>query len=313
MTLARRTLALASMTASLGVGTSGCKRPPPPDAPDQGSKPVHWENGCPHCDCDLEPSTSCPAGDLPRLTEKDWSASELGRMLKRSGEGTVAVDRSVEGTRLVPGCRLDGTYMEVQGEAGGGRFWATNRVMFRTSEIAGECLSATHALAAFAVLGLQRGALFKGAAEGAPRDGGGLRFSALLVPLPCPPVGDEGKAKGCLGRGLAGPERERRALKLADASPKDGYDEDFAYHFEVYALMPDERGISYLGHGKRPLDCYLATQLERLTSHGPPSEWPRFLSDMGTDCQNWPPFLTCFPGLFDPAPGGTSCWKPVTR
>jgi hypothetical protein len=149
------------------------------------------------------PIDFCGAGHLPRITEKSLGEGGLATFLSSAAKGTVAVDWNGTGARVVDRCRLDGRYVEAK-ENGGWRFRATNRVLFRTDEIAGECRKATHLVASYIT-------------RGAPSPS---QMNAILVPLPCPPAKDTEPATGCIGRGLNGPERRKKADALmTETSP----------------------------------------------------------------------------------------------
>src|SRR4051812_34554690 len=139
------------------------------------------------------PVLACRAGSLPRLTEASITGGAPS-LVDASKRGGVAV--AWDGTRatIVSGCRLDGDYVVIPGRGGKGVFRATNRVLFRTDELAGDCRRATHVIAALAT--------------------GGPRLRAILVPLPCPPVAQLEPAPGCLGKALTGKQRRLRAAQL---------------------------------------------------------------------------------------------------
>lgn len=267
--------------------------------------------------CDLEPGTSasgaptadnCQATGLPFLSESDWSVSERERLEQGLSRGSVAVEHDPGGTRVVEDCALDGTYTEVVGEAGSGRFWATNRVLFLMTEISGPCQTATHVVAAFAKRGTRSG--------------------AILVPLPCPSTAEERPAPGCVGRGLTGPERRARALALIESTKADPTRGSAPWPPGIalgsYALQPDH----YEGYASLNLNfytCSLRPQVWFVLNNYERPDSPRFNPPMliasardleaipayqmrGTGCDDRPPFLECFPELFDPAPA-EGCWK----
>jgi hypothetical protein len=222
--------------------------------------------------------------------------------------GSVAVEHDPGGTRVVEGCALDGTYTEVVGEAGSGRFWATNRVLFLMTEISEPCETATHVVAAFAEKGARSG--------------------AILVPLPCPSTADERPAPGCVGRGLTGPERRARALALSESAKADPTLVSAPWPpgiaLESYALQPDH----YEGYASLNLNfytCSLRPQVWFVRNNYKRPDTPRFDPPMliasagdleavpeyqagGTGCDDRPPFLECFPELFDPE-AAEGCWK----
>ena len=140
--------------------------------------------------CEAESAHICGAGDLPRVTSREWAEAEVGRFVERAVTGTVAVavDPGTHAVKLLPRCRLPGAYTEVRTRPGSGRLWATNRVLLLPGEVDRvACAEATHAVVAFAR-----------AAAGAT---GAVSFSGVLVPLPCPPATDDGLARGCVGAG----------------------------------------------------------------------------------------------------------------
>lgn len=290
------------MWAALAVAIVGCSRGA------TGGSSVQREQPGPRPGCDLAPTADCGAGQLPRLADKSWTAEEQQRFFARASEGPVAIERDGDRARLLERCKLPGGYTEVAGDAGSGRFWATNRVLLRADEISAECRSATHVVAAFA----------RTAAA----------FGAVLVPLPCPPTSEAAPARGCLGQGLTGPERRARALALLAEIPKsDAASPDVGRSLSIYALMPDDhRGISAIARMNGG-DCSLSEQgawlakqyrLSRDKDHeitvtpktdSDPDDVPRIdpLASQ-VSCRARPVFLRCFPGLFNAAPSAVGCW-----
>jgi hypothetical protein len=276
--------------------------------------------------CNLEPAADCGAGQLPRLTERSWPKGESKTLLARAAAGTVAVVWDGKQASLVEGCRLDGGYTEVAGEGGAGRFWASNRVFFRVDEISAACRPATHLVAAFATAPDPARAAPPGGSADAAAAGA---FGAILVALPCPSVTDADRAVGCIGRGLTGPERLARGRAMSAGFHTDeGLKEDVSRLIEIFALMPDDyRGLLFLQYANTK-DCALRAQGEWLLGQyatvkdadGNRSTRPRGKEapamprlGLGTwqSCINRPVFLSCFPGLFNPAPAGAECWSPA--
>lgn len=274
------------------------------------SPPVR--HGGPVAACDLEAGRNCGAGNLPRVTGVDWSVAQIEQLLRASHSGTVAVDRREGQTTIVPGCHLAGAYSEVQGERLGGRFWATNRILFDWSELGADCATASHVVAAFVTVGTTADSPGAGATGSRSDAGPWSQFAAILTPLPCPPSTFEKRAEGCIGRGLTGRQRQERALQMWH--PDHTYKVDISDLFDVYALFSDDgRGLEYLQSmdAQPHYDCFLRGQVIAKQQHKKPGELPRFDPSEFESCEYRPPFLTCFPGLFDPAPGGRSCWRPA--
>lgn len=292
------------------IATCACSRTLDPV---HGPPPTSWEGSPGHCD--LAPIDACPAAGLPRITERDWSRDEIAQFLQRSRQGTVAVIADGTRTVLVPECALDGRYVEVMGERLDGRFWATNRVLFDQGEAPPGCARATHAVAAFAY-------------RATPPVG----FSAILVPLPCPTT--DAPAPGCIARGLTLSERRVRAQAIYDDRVMATRVAVPSTLLELYAIAPDRpewlasvMQLPALPRGAG--DCGLGGQIGWLSSHyqlsactggkyvlersPAPRPLPTLDPDRSQDsCDHRPAFLTCFPGLFDPAPdtlGG--CWEPA--
>jgi hypothetical protein len=254
------------------------------------------------------------AEGLPRVTERDWSPEAIQLFLRRASQSTVAVERATA-TRVLPDCRLDGAYVEVRGEAGSGRFWATNRPLFATHEIGPDCAGATHAVAAYVTHG--------------------QRFEGILVPLPCPPTSDTSPARVCIARDMTGPERQLRAQMLEHKWEPDIESSGApGQALQIYALAPDDPvGLSALGeirkdcvmsahaswvragyqveHGSRPVRRPVAA-----TTMGPTAglamETPRIDREWAArTCLASPVFLTAFPELFVVDRQGGSCWLPA--
>jgi hypothetical protein len=294
--------AMAGVAVALSCVTAGVA----------GESKNHGEQSGPAPGCNLAPLATCGSGHLPRLTEKDWSVKDRERFFDRARAGTVAVDSDGRTTRLVEGCKLAGTYTEVAGEPGSGRFWATDRAIFRVDEVSSGCRTATHAVAAFAKTATS--------------------FGAILVPLPCPPTRDAEPAPGCVGKGLTGPARVKRGLALRATIPPDrGSEQDVAKLLEIFALMPDHHlgldSVAQLNQGDCPLDAqgewvnrgYSFSRRDEdgawtVTRRTNLESWdvPRItIEGSPYTCASRPVFLQCFPGLFDPAPAGYQCWRPA--
>jgi len=263
----------------------------------------------------------CGAGHLPHVTEKSLVDGGLTTFLANAAKGTVAVDWNGSSARVVDRCHLDGAYVEAKGN-GKWRFRATNRVLFRTDEIAGECRKATHLVAAY---------IFRNDHQAGPDN---VQINGILVPLPCPPANDPEPATGCIARGLTGPARRKTADALMnDLSPGHVNGADPAKVLEIFALIPDKHwGLRY-GIGVNAGDCSLQGQAHWLGSqymwHGtddmaddpnivelldasrrqPPPRLDWHCSDFNCSCK--PVFLQCFPGQFDPIFGGPGFWTPV--
>jgi tetratricopeptide (TPR) repeat protein len=268
--------------------------------------------------CDIEPAEGCLGSELQKITDNEASSAALEGLLAHMGRGTVSVRRDADGSSvLVPSCRLDGSYHSVLGEQGSGELWVAERVLFAPSEVGASCQDATHSVVALAL----------GPSSSVVDGSSSRRFVALLAPLPCPNVDEKRSAQGCIGKGLNGAARIRRAedleQKFRELRSAGGYlAKSFATALDVYALAPDRPGdgsgppisvepLRYLEVDSR--DSYLHTNSEWVISdlrqQGHSGEPPRFtLSEP-------PLFLGCFPELFDPAGdaqdqrGGGRCWK----
>jgi hypothetical protein len=257
--------------------------------------------------CERTPTSFCGIGMLPRIDEGDWAPGELRSFLTSVPKGTAAVAHRDGKVRLVPGCRLRGRYLEVAGKAGRGRFWSASAgALFIPQEVDPPCVGATHVIAVFATREEQ--------------------FGAILIPLPCPSVTDPQAAAGCIGQGLNGPERLSRASTLKEFLEQQDprmRAPDLGLLLQVYALAPDGIGFDYLFRATGG-DCafrvhatYARDRLEEWKAlpsaprrHLPDSSYPGLDERIASEnCGYGPPFLTCFPGLFDPAPGsGPGCW-----
>jgi hypothetical protein len=311
------TALIAADVLFAGTMLISCRTPPPREEPFE-RMPLRGE-------CEINRIVGCGAGHLPRISESDWSDAQIASLLRLSDRGVnLAVDRSGPSTVLVSDCELDGGYVEIAG--GPGRFWGTDRAFYYSEEIPSACRTATHLIASFAV-----------AEDG---KGGRRRFSAILVPLPCPPSTDMNPAVGCIGKGLTGPKRQARSLMMAGFETRRAKERDFEKRptdvgqlFETYALYPDDPwGALYLaGYSRYPpesKDRGLASVLwwpggkynfrmnGQNTVLEPNYQWeatPHRLSCPETySCQGEPPvFLACFGGLFRPAPDYDGCWTPV--
>jgi hypothetical protein len=260
------------------------------------------DEAVPQTMCELKPGDKCGSGTLPRLSERSWSPAELGAFFARAAYGTTAVAMFDGKTRLVPDCKLPGKYLEVAGKPGRGRLWtATAGGVFFPEELPAPCMEATHVVLDYV-----------------SRDS---RFAAILVPLPCPVSFDPTPAKGCIARGATGRERRARARTLAERFPLHEHAaNDSGRLMEVFALASDDVGYGYLNHIED--DCSFRQQRSKATERhvefglqsrsvsvdDHPFYYPQF-SETRLHCSASPPFLDCFPGLFEPAPGySPGCW-----
>jgi hypothetical protein len=257
--------------------------------------PQSWEG---HTDysCEENPPRSCRVERASRITEKDWPPAVFEQVLARSGGGTMAVDRSDGTTKLVPSCHLPGSYTEVKGAPGRGRFWATDRPIIVADEVGADCRAATHVVAAFAT-------------TPPPANDSAFRVEAILIPLPCPATSESAPSEGCVGRGLTGEERLQRARELRKKNRHA--DAGLSSHVEAYALAPNDRFSIDNLETSPYVDCFLAEQIGLINatvSHGGRvlDGWNKF--DEQDDCRVRPPFLNCFPDLFEPARTDRQCW-----
>ena len=270
--------------------------------------------------CDYPSAHVCGAGDLPRVTSRDWQEADVQRFVERAAKGTVAVAADGKTVTLLPDCRLPGTYTEVLTQPGQGRLWATNRVLLLTGEVDRvACADATHTVAAFA-----------------RARSGSLTFSGVLVPLPCPSVGDSEPARGCVARGLTGPVRKAQAGALREklkATPVNNV--ALTKFLEVYALAPDDDlalGFTDLGHVNTECALYdharwVGAQYrtrrlpsgQEVTTLRPANNQSRPLVDMPTldylrgsqSCLHHPAFRKCFAGIAEPVDESWACWEPA--
>jgi hypothetical protein len=248
------------------------------------------------------------------VTEHDWSPAEVAAFAERARQGTVAVDRRDSRVRVLTACRLDGTYLEIKGKTGSGRMWVTNRPLLRTDEVDGDCAEATHEVAAYARAG--------------------NRFEAILVPLPCPPVVDAEPARGCVGRGMTGPERIERSgtLQVSLAAGRESHSStdraalSAGRILEMWALAPDEYSAARC-LGGLPDDCAFRAHgvwvgsvyywdetggRARTGKHSASRATPEIaLAESADDCLFRPVFLDCFPRLFEADHDGGACWSPA--
>jgi hypothetical protein len=275
--------------------------------------------------CEQDSAQVCGAGDLPRVTSREWSELEVRRFVERAATGTtaVAVDARKHGVKLVSGCRLPGAYTEVRTQPGSGRLWATNRVLLFPGEVDRvACDEATHAVVAFA----------RAAAAGAT---GAVSFSGVLMPLPCPTITDGKPARGCVARGLAGADRLARAkaaMKKLKTTPIEAL--GVTDVLEVYALAPDDDlALGFLYRMTLNTECslrdharWLTAQYrttgvpggEQVTSLRPPDDpsrpvdKPMLDAELGDrSCLHHPVFRKCFPGLAVPVDEPRRCWEPA--
>lgn len=271
--------------------------------------------------CEQESARVCGAGDLPRVTSREWTEVEVRRFVERAATGTtaVAVDARKHAVKLVSGCRLPGAYTEVRTQPSGGRLWATNRVLLFPGEVDRvACAEATHAVIAFAR-----------AATGA------VSFSGVLMPLPCPTITDDSPARGCVARGLAGADRLARAkavMKKLKATPIEAL--GVTEVLEVYALAPDDGlALGLLQRMTLNTECTLLDHARWLTAHyrttgvpggeqitsllppddpSRPVDTPRLDAELGDrSCLHHPVFRKCFAGLAVPVDEPRRCWEPA--
>jgi len=267
--------------------------------------------------CEDPTAHVCGAGDLPRVTNREWREAEVQRFVERSTKGTVAVVVDGKALKLLPDCRLPGSYTEVRTQPGQGRLWATNRPLLLTSEAEGAaCAEATHVVAAFA-----RGR------SGSPA------FSGVLVPLPCPPIADDAPARGCVGRGLTGPVRQARSESLREKLEAMAFDKVALREFlDVYALAPDgERALGFFSGSHVNGECALRDQARWIASQYTASqassrklvmtllpadaaertiERPTLDVAFGNrHCRHHPIFRKCFSGIAEPVDDPWLCWQ----
>jgi hypothetical protein len=271
-----------------------------------------WESRANSC----RSETGCGASGLPRVTEQDWSPAEVTAFVERAGKGTVAVDWRDGRVRLLATCRLDGAYLEIKGKTGSGRMWVTNRPLFRTDEVGGDCAEGNHEVAAYSRAG--------------------NHFEAILVPLPCPPVADAEPARGCLGRGMTGSQRIKKSeplmVGLAAARESHSSPDRAALSagriLDMWALAPDEYHAAqwlaglpddcgFRAHGVWVSSVYYWDATggrARTGKHATSRAAPEFaLAQSADDCLFRPPFLDCFPRLFEAAHDGGACWSPAEK
>ena len=273
--------------------------------------------------CEQDGTQVCGAGDLPRVTGREWMEAEVRRFVERAATGTtaVAVDPRSHAVTLVSGCRLPGAYTEVRTQPGGGRLWATNRVLLFPGEVDRvACAEATHAVVAFARATI-----------------GAVSFSGVLMPLPCPTITDDSPARGCVARGFAGADRlagARAVVKKPRGKPIQAL--GVTEVLEVYARAPDdELALGLLQRMALNTECtllahvrWLASQYrttavpggEPVTSLLPPDDPSRPVNKPVLDvelgdrsCLHHPVFRKCFPGLAVPVDEPWRCWEPAVR
>lgn len=219
-------------SCSHGVAATGPEREPRPNPSSAAPSKGAVADNAPH-------PNRCHAGSLPRFTEKTLVGADLGTLLADAETRPIAVIWSARGVELVKDCKLDGgPYVQIPGKKDHGQFRPASRLVFRSDEIEGACRTATHLVAAFAVDGPA-----SGQSEPAARDAGAAgsrHLEGLLIPLPCPSVGDPKAAPGCIAKGTTGGERRRRAAVLWPRLPRvEGVFGDVAQPLELYALVPD--------------------------------------------------------------------------
>ena len=243
----------------------------------------------------------------------------MQRFAERAVKGTVAVAVDGKALKMLPDCRLPGSYTEVRTQPGQGRLWATNRPLLLTSEVkGGACAEATHLVAAFA-----------------RARSGSLTFSGVLIPLPCPSVGNGEPARGCIGRGLTGPLRRARAELLITKLKATPVDRVALTEFlEVYAIAPDDGlvlGLMNAAHVNTECALYshahwAAAQYrttrspsgDEVTTFWPDDDPVRALVETPTldvmlsdrSCLHHPMFRKCFSGIAEPVDEPWRCWEP---
>jgi hypothetical protein len=250
---------------------------------------------------------ACPSSSLPRISsELDKTGWTRLRALAEQGVVAVVLGERVE---LVEACRLPGQYHEgVAAPDSPGRAWSSARLVFVPDELSGaSCSRATHFVASFAI---------SGEADG----------EAIILPLPCPPLGTGKVAKGCIGAGLDDAARKLTAEPLWNRAETllDNREMDQALPLvlDIAALIPDGWGYMQLLEALRPLDheghggCLWLSEAAfavhvMLPDHRisivdiskgritPSHDYPI--------CDTQPSLLTCFPGRFIPGTGN-NCW-----
>jgi hypothetical protein len=267
----------------------------------------------------------CPSSALSKIsTELDKAGWTRLRALAEQGVVAVALGDRVE---LIETCRLPGQYHEgVAAPDSPGRAWSSDRLVFVPDEIFGgsapsgvssnrsagtgredNCSRATHFVASFAI---------RGEADG----------EAIVLPLPCPPLGTGKAATGCIGAGLDDAARKaaaaplwKRAQPLLDNGEMN---EALPLALEIGALIPDAWGYMNILDALRSLDhqghggCLWLSEAAfavhaMLPDHEisivdiskgrilPSHDYPK--------CDTRPSLLTCFPGRFHPGTGD-NCW-----
>jgi hypothetical protein len=245
----------------------------------------------------------CAATGLPRVTDRDWNNAEIERFVRRAGEGVVAVNRRENGRlNLLASCNLDGRYVEIRAKAGSGAMWASTRPLFRADEVGESCAEATHLVAAYA------------------RQGG--RFDAILLPLPCPSVLATDSARGCVGRGMTGAQRLKRARALWGALDHEAFVNEWSEGWvgrshEARALVPDHGLSNVLEAGDRTLSehawwvrsayGYINESLPMRLEH-PEAPKPQLNLQCRHGCIAFPVFMKCFPDIFEPELTDVGCW-----
>jgi hypothetical protein len=271
-----------------------------------------------------EREKECGAGRLPRVTETTFGDGTLQGFLASAERGTVAVTWDGQHATVVEECRLDGQYAQARGIEDRGRFWATNRVLFRVDEVTTACKTATHILAAFATGSRP----IREKENRSPARAGGV-----LVPLPCPSASDSKPSTGCIASGMTGAQRRARANALmVGLNPEMVRPAETAKLLEIYSLIPDDYwGIFYAGK-LNEADCplfsqgnWLASQFEmtqdaeyrpvaRPLAPALRRQPPRLVwSASNQDCIYRPVFLWCFDPFFDPLFSGPGFWTPAEK
>ena len=252
----------------------------------------------------------CPSQQLLRVS------SELGgdgwrrlRALAERGRGMVALAVSNDRVEIIEGCQLPGRYHEaVAAPDSPGRAWGADRLSFTPGEPRG-CERATHVVASFAI-----------------RDE--LDGEAIVLPLPCPPLGRGKPPVGCIGAGLDDAARKaaaRERWELGRSATVEMKHEELASTLpgmlELAALMPEAaayvalaKHLSYLD-SERYGGCLWYADAARSAHLLDPEFVPSeslvrqrpALSHEIEECHARPSLLTCFPQRYTPGYGG-NCW-----
>jgi hypothetical protein len=254
---------------------------------------------------------ACPSSQLQRIsTELDKAGWTRLRALAEQGVVAIVLGDRVE---VLEACRLPGHYHEgVAAPDSPGRAWSSDRLVFVPDELSAsgpknKCDRATHFVASFAI---------RGDADG----------EAIVLPLPCPPLGTGKKAVGCVGAGLDDGARKAEVKTLwQQAEPlldKLDMDPALPLALRMAALMPDAWGYMKLLDALRPLDrethggCLWLSEAA-FAVHVLKPDHEISIVDVSKGritpshdypiCDTQPSLLTCFPGRFVPGTGD-NCW-----